>query len=109
MDLSFAVEKAKAYSKLVNAFIDVDRIILFGSHVHGHSREYSDIDIAIVVKKLKKDFFEIEPELWRLRRKVDPLIEPVLIEEENDPAGFLDEISKTGILIYQSGNSNLKG
>lgn len=105
MDLSIAIIKAKEYSKLVNSFIEVDRIILFGSHAKGHSKEFSDIDIAIVVKKLKKDFFEIEPVLWQLRRKIDPLIEPVLIDEENDPAGFLDEISKTGIVIYQALNA----
>jgi len=29
-----------------------------------------------------------------------PMIEPVLLEEENDPSGFLADILKTGEIIY---------
>lgn len=52
------------------------------------------------ITTIDKGFFEIEPVLWKLRRQVDPLIEPVLIEEDNGPAGFLEEITKTGIEIH---------
>jgi predicted nucleotidyltransferase len=100
MDQANAIIKARAYSKLVNAFINVERIILFGSYAKGTQRKNSDIDIAIVVKRMDKGFFDVEPVLWRLRREIDPLIEPLLIEEENDPSGFLDEIIKSGVVIY---------
>ena len=100
MDKANAIIKARAYSKLVNAFINVERIILFGSYAKGTQRKNSDIDIAIVVKRMDIGFFDVEPVLWRLRREIDPLIEPVLVEEENDPSGFLDEIIKSGVVIY---------
>ena len=31
------------------------------------------------------------------------MIEPVLLEEENDPSGFLADILKTGEIIYSAG------
>jgi hypothetical protein len=37
--------------------------------------------------------------LLTLRREVDTRIEPVLIEIGKDPAGFLEEIRRTGIEI----------
>jgi len=38
-----------------------------------------------------------------LQRNIDLLIEPVLLEEENDPGGFLADILKTGEVIYSAG------
>jgi len=37
--------------------------------------------------------------LWRIRRDVDMRIEPHVIVPEEDYAGFLEEIQRTGILI----------
>jgi hypothetical protein len=41
-----------------------------------------------------------EARLFRLRREIDARIEPVLLEESNDKSGFLEEILKTGEIIY---------
>ncbi|MFP4060768.1 MAG: hypothetical protein ACLFUC_09835 [Bacteroidales bacterium] len=38
----------------------------------------------------------------QLRRQIDVRIEPILIEESNDQAGFLDEIKRTGIEIVEN-------
>jgi hypothetical protein len=37
--------------------------------------------------------------LWKIRREVDDRIEPILLEKKHDKSGFLEEITKTGILI----------
>jgi hypothetical protein len=37
-----------------------------------------------------------------LRREIDARIEPVLLEEINDKSGFLEEILKTGEIIYSA-------
>jgi predicted nucleotidyltransferase len=102
MDQTTAIDKVKRYSDLVIKRFDVSKIILFGSYAHGTARPDSDIDVAIVVKHVKDNFFETVPVLWQLRREIDSLIEPVLIEEEHDPAGFILEIDKTGIEIYNA-------
>ena len=100
MDQAEVIIKVRQYAELVRKHFDVSRVYLFGSHARGVARMDSDIDVAIVVKSMEIGFFEVEPVLWRLRRGIDPLIEPVLIEEDHDPAGFLDEITKSGIEIF---------
>lgn len=49
-------------------------------------------------------FLVVVPVLWQLRREIDCLIEPILIEEEHDPSGFIQELNKTGIEIYHVAN-----
>lgn len=99
MDQEEVIGKVKQFAKLVREQFEISRVVLYGSYANGTAHLYSDIDVALVVKRMDKGFFEVEPVLWKLRRQIDPLIEPVLIEEENDPAGFLSEINRTGIEI----------
>ena len=99
MDQAEVIGKVIRFAGLARQQFDISRVFLFGSYAKGNAHEYSDIDVALVVKKMDKGFLEVEPVLWRLRRQIDPLIEPVLIEEDNDPAGFLEEITWTGIEI----------
>jgi predicted nucleotidyltransferase len=99
MDQEEVIGKVKRFAILVKEQFDISRVVLFGSYANGTAHACSDIDVALIVKKMDKGFFEVEPVLWRLRRQIDPLIEPVLIEEDNDPAGFLEEINRTGIEI----------
>ena len=47
-------------------------------------------------------FLMAEAKLFRLRREIDTRIEPVLLEESNDKSGFLEEILKTGEVIYNA-------
>jgi len=72
---------------------------LFGSYAKGNPHKDSDIDIALVVKKWKGNYFDVMPLLWKIRRDIDLRIEPHVIVPQEDYAGFLDEIQKTGILI----------
>ena len=100
---AIVIEKVSNYRELVNQHfpIKIDQFWLFGSYAKGTSHEHSDIDVALVVKKLDEnyDFLAMEPLLWKLRGQVDSRIEPVLIAQNNDYTGFLDEIIKTGIEI----------
>ena len=100
MDQREVIEKVKSYAVLVRQQFDISRVVLFGSYAKGTAHPFSDIDVALVVKKMDKGFFDVEPILWKIRRQIDPLIEPILIEEDNDPAGFLEEIKRTGIEIF---------
>ena len=64
----------------------------------GNYTEESDIDIAVVVDRLSDDYFEDTPLLWKLKRKISNLIEPVLLtEDQNNP--LYADILKTGILV----------
>ena len=97
------VNKVKAYQHLVSSTspIKIDQCWLFGSYAKGTPHRHSDIDVALVVEHLGKDydFFETEPLLWKLTRQVDDRIEPVLIARDTDYSGFLDDIQRTGIRV----------
>ncbi|OYT13903.1 MAG: nucleotidyltransferase [Bacteroidetes bacterium 4572_114] len=99
MDKAEAISKVRRYKLLLNKYYDVDQVYLYGSYAKDTNTEDSDIDVAIVVNQLSGDFFSTTPLLWKLRRQVDDRIEPILIERQNDPGGFLDEVKKYGIAI----------
>jgi predicted nucleotidyltransferase len=101
MDRKTAFERVKTYSDVLRKNFSVKRVILYGSYAKGQPRKDSDIDVAVVLNKTDKDFLSSETRLFRLRREVDPRIEPVLfLEDDEDRSGFLEEIMTTGVVIY---------
>ena len=95
-----AIKKiAHQYGLVVKQFIPKSEVILFGSYAKGTATADSDIDIAVVVQRNPQEFLTTHQLLFKLRRDIDARIEPVLISAKNDPAGFLDEIRKTGIIV----------
>ncbi|MDF1572651.1 MAG: nucleotidyltransferase domain-containing protein [Bacteroidales bacterium] len=99
MDKREAIKKVMQYKMLLGNHFDLESVYLFGSFANDTNEEDSDIDVAVVVKNLSGDYFEVTPLLWKLRRQVDDRIEPILIEKNNDKSGFLDEIKKNGIEV----------
>jgi predicted nucleotidyltransferase len=75
---------------------------LFGSYATGKANQWSDIDVAIISDKLKKDWNKNEDVLWKYTIGVDSRIEPIGFtvkdfQDECDPMVY--EIKKTGIKI----------
>jgi uncharacterized protein len=104
MDKSAVIEKVKQYTDLIRQNFNVRKVILYGSYAKGTARENeSDIDVAIILDKLDDDLLISEAKLFRLRRSIDVRIEPLLLEADDDKTGFLDEIMKTGEIIYNAG------
>jgi len=102
MDKEAVIDRVKQYSDLVRQNFNVRKVVLYGSYAKGTAREdYSDIDVAVVLDKLDDDILASEARLFRLRRNIDLRIEPVLLDEK-DRTGFLDEILKTGQIIYSA-------
>ena len=93
----------KKYAEtLKKADYDFSAIYLFGSHAKGKACRWSDIDVAVVSKKLKRNYDKNRFLLWDLRMDVDTRIEPHGFTPE-DFAERLDpmvaEIRKTGIRV----------
>ena len=91
MDKNEAIILAKRYKELVSQHFQIKALYLYGS--------YSNIDIAVIVDHIEGDYFDYLPLLWRLRRKINSIIEPVLLTEEDQTTPLYAEILKTGQII----------
>jgi predicted nucleotidyltransferase len=98
VNIEKAIEIAKEYKDLVAEHFPLKALYLYGSYSKGNHTEDSDIDIAVVVERMSDDYFEDTPLLWKLKRKISNLIEPVLLTEDTNNPLYAD-ILKTGILI----------
>ncbi|MBD5266189.1 MAG: nucleotidyltransferase domain-containing protein [Bacteroides sp.] len=98
MDKEQAINFARRYKNLVTERLPIKAIYLYGSFSKGTYTPESDIDIAVIVDHLNDDYFADTPLLWKLRRKISNLIEPVLLTEDISNPLYVD-IMKTGILI----------
>ena len=98
MDKAKAIQIAKSYKAAVESRLPLKALYLYGSYSKGNATEDCDIDIAVVVDCLCDNYFEDTPLLWKLRRKVSNLIEPVLLTEDLNNPLYVD-ILKTGIRI----------
>ena len=98
IDKEKAIEIAQKYKALVAKHLPLKALYLYGSYSKGNHTEDSDIDIAVVVERVSDDYFEDTPLLWKLKRKISNLIEPVLLTEDINNPLYVD-ILKTGILI----------
>ena len=92
------IDTAKKYIQQIPESMDLKKAYLFGSYAKGVERDDSDIYIALVVGKMD-DFFSIQMQLMRLRRKIDLRIEPHPIWDKdfNIQNPFAYEIQQTGI------------
>lgn len=98
MDKKQAIKIAEQYKSLIAERLPVKVLYLYGSYSKGSYTSESDIDIAVIVESLNSDYFVDIPILWRLKRKVCNLIEPILLTEDlNNP--LYNDIVKTGTLI----------
>ena len=95
-----AIITAKKYLKSLPPEFDVRKAYIFGSYAKGTQKKDSDIDIAVVLGRID-DFFEVQMELFRRRRRIDLRIEPHPFDEndfsENNPVAA--EILSTGIEV----------
>lgn len=101
MDNRKVTKIVKAFSELVRNEIPVDYIVLYGSYAKGTATENSDIDVAVIVDKIKGDSLNVESMLFRLRRQIDSRIEPVLLTKKDNISGFVSEVFRTGKIIYK--------
>lgn len=100
MDQTAVIKLLSEYKILLAKHYKLRSVFLFGSYAKGTQREDSDIDVAVVVDELGGDYMTYASLLWKLRRQINTRIEPVLFEADKDPAGFLEEIRRTGIEIH---------
>ena len=81
--------------------ITIRDAIIFGSHIKGTDKEWSDIDVALVSPAFTGDRFEDRRRIVPLRRKIDNRIEPIPFRPEDFDNGetLAEEIKKTGMRL----------
>jgi len=103
-------EIKKIIAKYINSLqalgIEVSEIILYGSYANTYkkSKEYSDIDIAVVSPEFKKlDVFERQELLSQAHHGFGEPIEPIGLTpaQVKEKKGFVKEIVTTGVVIYK--------
>ncbi|MCF8305480.1 MAG: nucleotidyltransferase domain-containing protein [Ignavibacteriales bacterium] len=94
------IDTVKQYIMVIPKDLGVKKVYLFGSFAKGKGKDDSDIDIALILENMS-DFFYVQKQLMKLRRKIDLRIEPHPIKEQDFNAlnPFAYEIEKTGIAI----------
>lgn len=81
---------------------DVEVVYLFGSYAKGKSTADSDIDIALVFKRLDDSKrFDLQVQLMLLAAQIDSRIEPHPLSQNDFNSGnpFVAEIKKSGIEV----------
>lgn len=102
MSKSQAIKKVKQYIEVLKKEnFPLTAVYLYGSYAQGRAHHGSDIDVAIISPELRKNWNEVEFWLWKKKRAIDSLIEPIGYAPENfveyDP--LVSEIKATGIRI----------
>jgi predicted nucleotidyltransferase len=103
MDKAEVVARVKQYAIALTHELPVTQVILFGSYVTGHPHEDSDIDVAVVMHDIAiADYLAVLKRLCALSTPIDPMIEPHLMLETGNNGGFLQEVQRTGEVIYRA-------
>jgi len=98
MDKEYALNIVKVYKKAISDRLSDAKVYLYGSYSKGCANEDSDIDVAVVIPKINEDWLDLSSFLWKTSWKINTLIEPVLLEE-NEPSPLYDDVIRTGIRI----------
>jgi predicted nucleotidyltransferase len=104
MDKNEALKIAKRYIEKISKEYQIESAILFGSFAKGTNHPDSDIDIAIVFKRID-DLIDLQIQLMQLRSDDDLLIEPhpFKIADFHISNPIVAEIKKNGIeLLYHA-------
>lgn len=97
----------KKYIASIKQSLNPQLIVLYGSYVNGKPNKFSDVDLAIFLKKRQiKDYLDTEKYLFKLSGQIDSRLEPNLffIEDirKSDLTSFITEILQTGEVVYQN-------
>jgi predicted nucleotidyltransferase len=94
-----ALRIVRDYKRVITPrFKTEPKVYMYGSYSKGYPRPESDIDVAIIVPHIEDDWLAISTDLWLDVDKVNILIEPVLLEE-NQHSPLYDDVMRTGVAV----------
>ena len=95
-----ALEIVREYKRAIRPRYKTEpKVIMYGSYAKGYANPDSDIDVAVIVPESEiTDPWEQWADLAGDVRKVSVLIEPVLMETDEDSALYRD-VMRTGVSV----------
>jgi predicted nucleotidyltransferase len=102
MDKNTALTIANQYAQVVVNELFPSAVLLYGSYANGSAHQESDIDVAVIFDDFVGDWLKTSAKLWKLRRDISTDIEPILLDRKHDPSGFVENIMKTGEVLYSA-------
>ena len=98
MDREHALNIARSYKEAILPLLSNAKVYLYGSCSRNEAHKDSDIDVAVVIPKLKGDWLDTTSSLWLATIDIDTSIEPILLEECN-PSPLFDDVVSNGIVV----------
>ena len=95
-----ALDTVRAYKRVIRHRYHAEpKVVMYGSYAKGHANPDSDIDVAVILPGSEiTDHWEQSADLWGDIRKVSVLIEPVLMED-NEDSMLYREVMRTGVAV----------
>jgi len=102
-----AVELAMSFLSQASKRHSIRSAYLFGSYVRGTQKDYSDIDIAIVMPRISepKRYYEESLDIFHEAQEYNSLLEVVCFREDEFEEGqtaIVNQIKKEGVKIELS-------
>ena len=97
-------KKINKYIGLLKNYVEIDKVILYGSWAHGNPHEFSDIDLAVFSPDFGKHKLKELQLLSKLSWEIDETIEAIPYSSSEldapEPTSFVYEIINNGETIY---------
>ena len=94
-----AIDVVREYKRVISRrFSTEPKVMLYGSYSKGYARPESDIDVAVIVPSFEGDWLEQSAKISLDAIKLNVLIEPVLMEQD-EPSPLYRDVMRTGIPI----------
>ncbi len=98
MERELAIGYARDFAAAVRRFMDTEAVYLFGPYAEGTEEEDSDIDVAVVVRDVPREYTDQDTELvlWSMAQGISEKIDPVLLFTEGTSQDFLKDLQQKG-------------
>ena len=95
-----ALDAVREYKRVIRSRYSTEpKVVMYGSYAKGYANPDSDIDVAVILPGSDiTDRWEQSADLWSDIRKVSVLIEPVLMED-NEDSMLYREVMRTGVTV----------
>ena len=95
-----AIDIVREYKRVITPrYATEPKVYMYGSYAKGYANPDSDIDVAVIVPQPEiVNHWEQSADLWGDVRKVNVLIEPVLMEDHEDSMLYR-EVMRTGVVV----------